>query len=63
MNTPYGWEWHDYIEADARLDKYFKAQRDTVEQRDLLHAKVDLSSRELKSKQKDTKKAAKHSNA
>ncbi|QFR25055.1 hypothetical protein [Schleiferilactobacillus harbinensis] len=46
MNTPYGWEWPDYIEADARLDKYFKAQRDTVEQRDLLHAKP---------KQKDTK--------
>ena len=48
MNTPYGWEWRDYIEADAHLDEYFKAQRD------LLHAKA---------KQKDTKKAAKHSNA
>lgn len=54
MNTPYGWEWPDYIEADAHLDKYFKARRDTVERRDLLHAKP---------KQKDTKKAAKHSNA
>ncbi len=63
MNTPYGWEWPDYIEADAHLDKYFKAQHDTVERRDLLHAKVDLSSRELKSKQENTKKAAEHGNA
>lgn len=63
MNTPYGWEWPDYIEADAHLDKYFKAQRDTVERRDLLHAKVDLGPTDPKSKQENTKKAAEHGNA
>lgn len=63
MNTPYGWEWPDYIEADAHLDKYFKAQHDTVERRDLLHAKVDLAQHCAKSKQENTKKAAEHGNA
>lgn len=36
VSTKYGWQWRDYVQADADCDRYWQAQR--AEKRSLIEA-------------------------
>lgn len=36
VSTKYGWQWRDYVQADAECDRYWQAQRS--EKRSLIEA-------------------------
>lgn len=36
VSTRYGWQWRDYVQADAECDRYWQAQK--AEKRSLIEA-------------------------
>lgn len=36
VSTKYGWQWRDYVQADADCDRYWQAQK--AEKRSLIEA-------------------------
>lgn len=36
VSTKYGWQWRDYVQADAECDRYWEAQK--AEKRSLIEA-------------------------
>ncbi|WP_125580423.1 hypothetical protein [Lacticaseibacillus suibinensis] len=36
VSTKYGWQWRDYVQADAECDRYWQAQK--AEKRSLIEA-------------------------